>query len=77
MAKELEQQRGKNQALDDALSMECHGLVSLGNVEERMPLTGGAMSYRQLCLLVLISNRLKEVTERLMEVEKLLKERGQ
>lgn len=81
MAPEIERQRGRNQALNDALSMEEHGLVLLGHPnEERLQLrspstTEGALAYRQVALLVLISSRLKEITERLMEVEKVLKER--
>jgi hypothetical protein len=55
--------------------MEEHGPLGLA-IDSTTKLTlAEAVSYRQLCVLILISNRLKEVTERLIEVEKLLKER--
>jgi len=72
-----EARRGVNSALNDGLSMEEHGPLRLG-IDGTTKLTlVEALSHRQLCVLILISNRLKEVTERLMEVEKLLKERSQ
>jgi len=63
-----EQRCGRNSVLHDAMSMEEHGLALLGSMEK------DSHSYRSFAMLVLISNRLKEVTERLMEVEKVLKE---